>query len=541
MLTGAPLDARVRSIDPLRAADYRARGLWRGETIAAFVRAGRLLDPTRVAVVDGDRRVTHGELDDLVARTAVRLRELGVRSADPVGVQLPNCLEYVVLVLALIELGAPPVLILPTFGERELDHVLTTAEPVALAVSGGRRGSLTAARALRTRHPRLRLLIAPGADLADEVDLVGLCGPGAGPRPEVPASTATPLDAAVFLLSSGTTGPPKVIARVHEGYEYMIRTALGLACVTASSVVLAVMPVEHGFVFNCPGVLGTLAVGGRVVLGSPVDPHQALRLIEQEGVTHSVLVPTLALQWMNAARERSYDLSSLRVVQVGGARLDPEPARRMRDELGVFPQQCYGMSEGLLNYTRPDDPREVAEGSQGRPASPDDEVLIVDENGVPVPTGVQGELLTRGPYTAAGYYRDDAATAAAFTDDGFYRTGDLVSADAQGNLTVHGRVRDAINRAGEKIAPGEVESLLAQHPSLRHAVVVAAPHELYGEIVCLFAVAEDGFDLVEARRFLAAEGLARYKLPERLELVEALPMIGIGKIDRAALRAEAAR
>ncbi|MEV8449250.1 (2,3-dihydroxybenzoyl)adenylate synthase [Streptomyces parvus] len=549
-----PLDPDVPVIDRRRAEAYLAAGLWREEGVADLLRAARLRHPDRLAVVSGTTRLTHGELHTAVTVAGRRLEGLGVRAGDRVVVQLPNCAEFVVLVLALLDIGAPPVLVLPGFGDYELGHVVRAARPVALAVSAGNRssGPVESARRLREDHETLDHVLALGDVAAGDLDLAALCDPGAPwDAPVGPASSAHPrpgrgsalTDAAVFLLSGGTTGPPKVIPRGNAGYAYMIRTACGIAEVSPDAVYLAVMPAAHGFVLNCPGVLGTLTQGGTVVLGDTTDPRQALGLIERESVTHCALVPTVAMQWLAAAEGTTADLSSLRVLQTGGARPAPELAARIGPELGATLQQCYGMSEGLLSYTGLDDPESVIVGTQGRPASPMDEVLIVDEQGRPVADGTTGELLTRGPYTVAGYYRDPAATAKAFTADGFYRTGDLATRTPGGDLVVNGRVRDIINRGGEKIPAEDLELLVARHPDVRASAAVGAPHELYGEVVCLYVVPEAGREptLLELRRFLRGLGLAVWKLPELMESVAQLPTTAIGKIDKKALRADIAR
>ncbi|MEV7909364.1 (2,3-dihydroxybenzoyl)adenylate synthase [Streptomyces griseus] len=549
-----PLDPDVPVIDPRRAEAYVRAGLWREERIADALRAARLRSPDRCAVVSGTTRLTHGELHTAVTTAGQRLEGLGVRAGDRVVVQLPNCAEFVVLVLALLDIGAPPVLVLPGFGAYELGHVVRAARPVALAVSAGRRsaGPVEETRRLRKEHAGLGHVLALGDAADGDVDLAALCdpdapwdgpvGPVAGPDRRVRESAMT--DAAVFLLSGGTTGPPKVIPRGNAAYAYMIRTACEIADVSHDSVYLAVMPAAHGFVLNCPGVLGTLAQGGTVVLGDTTDPRQALDLIARERVTHCALVPTVALQWLAAADGATAGPGSLRVLQTGGARPAPELASRVRPVLGATLQQCYGMSEGLLSYTGLDDPEPVIVGTQGRPASPLDEVVIVDEHGRPVPDGTTGELLTRGPYTVAGYYRDPAATAKAFTPDGFYRTGDLATRTPEGDLVVSGRVRDIINRGGEKIPAEDLEMAVARHPAVRGCAAVGAPHELYGEIVCLYVVPEAGREeptLLEVRRFLRGLGLAPWKLPELLHIVTELPTTAIGKIDKKALRADIAR
>lgn len=548
-----------------RAEEYRRRGWWQPRLVTDVALGSSPAYPDRCAVVDADRRLTYSQLVAAVDTAASRLRRLGIGRGDSVLVQLPNSLEYVITTLALIRLGAPPVVALPALREHELDHILNVTRPVAMAVPlrSRRFDHLAMAERLRERHPGIRMLLVTrrdpagadevvpvGADVADLTSLTlggvlpGVDTPGkplhaADDAPEPPG----PRDNALFLLSSGTTGPPKAIPRPHEAFGHVIRSAAEVSGLSESSVYLAAMPASHSFVLGHPGILGTLSRGGRIVLDSPDDPRRTLALVERERVTHCALAPALLLQWLAAAEAGEFDLTSLQVLQVGGARLDATTARRVREELGCRVQQVYGMSEGLLNFTRLGDPDDVVDETQGRPSAAGDELLVVDESGRAVGPGETGELLTRGPSVLAGYYGEDETNARSFTADGHYRTGDLVRLHPSGNLVVAGRLKDVINRGGEKIPADELEAVVLTHPGVRSAAAVAMPHPLYGEAVCLFVVGvEEGAPaLRELRRHLEGRGLARYKLPERLVPVEALPLAGVGKVDKVALRAEAAR
>ncbi len=229
---------------------------------------------------------------------------------------------------------------------------------------------------------------------------------------------------------------------------------------------LAVLQVSHRFTFASSGVLGTLACGGKVVLSAPNDAAAAMSLIERERVTHCALTPALARQWLLArAASSGPDLSSLQVLQVGGARLDESTAVQLNRAFDCRIQQVYGVSEKLLNFTRLDDPPEVAFTTQERPPSPGDEILVVDGAGRPVADDEMGELLARGPGVITEYHGGAAATS--FTPDGHYRTGDLVRRHESGNLVVAGRVKDVINRGGEKIPADELEALVLEHPGVR--------------------------------------------------------------------------
>lgn len=546
-MTGLRLDLiDIPRIPEERARRYREAGLWRSETLDEMILTRASATPDRCALVAEGRRTTYGELAALVGRAERRLRAAGVNRGDTVVVQVPNSREYVVLVLALMRLGAPPVLTLPSLREYELDRIIGLVRPSSIVIPRRVRrfDHLGMVQKLKPRHPYLvRTLVVDGeAAEPDVADLTGLCDPPGDDPPAEGRGAASPKDVALFLLSSGTTGSSKLIARTHEDYGYVIRTTTEIAALSADSVYLAVMPATHTFVLAYPGVLGTLAAGGTVVLGSPEDPRKVLRTVQEERVTHCAAVPGLVKQWLTLLEQEPYDVSSLKVLQVGGARLDAPTAARAKAELGCSVQQVYGMSEGLTNYTRLDDPDEVVFSSQGRPASPADEIVIVDEDDAPVPAGEVGQLLTRGPFTVAGYYRDEAATKRAFTADGFYRTGDLVRLRPDGNLEVVGRIKNVINRGGEKICAEELEELVQELPGVSAVAAVPMPHPGFGEIVCLYLVpgGENAPDLGDVRRHLESRGLARYKLPERLELLDAMPLIGVGKINRTELRERAA-
>ncbi|RYE74960.1 MAG: 2,3-dihydroxybenzoate-AMP ligase, partial [Hyphomicrobiales bacterium] len=215
--------------------------------------------------------------------------------------------------------------------------------------------------------------------------------------------------------------------------------------------------------------------------------------------------------------------------------------RQVPDVLGCALQQVFGMAEGLVNYTRFGDDEELVFTTQGRPISPDDEVKIVDEDGDPVPEGASGELATRGPYTFRGYYRAPEHSAKVFDADGFYYSGDVVQRVRGGYLRVVGRVKDQINRGGEKVAAEEIENLLLRHPEVTHAALVAMQDILLGEKSCAFIVARDAALRGPAlRRHLLELGVAEYKLPDRVRFIETMPLTPVGKIDKKRLRAELA-
>ena len=523
------------------ALQYARAGWWHGQAIGtefAVVAAAR---PDATALVDGATRISYGSL--LARADALAgLARLGLRPGMRIVVQLPNCWPFVVLTLACLRAGIVPVMALPAHRQHELAYLCEHSEARALAVPDVLRGfdHQQMAEELLAASPALDHILVAGQDVRHQ-DLTELCSEsdsGTAPDPPDPAGVA------VFLLSGGTTGLPKLIARTHNDYSYNARASARLCRLDQGTVYLVSLPASHNFPLACPGILGTLLSGGRVVmLGSP-DPASAFAAIEREGVTITAVVPAVAQRWLahatdQASRAHGADpLRTLEILQVGGARLADEHARRIKPVLGATLQQVFGMAEGLLNYTRLDDPDEVICGTQGRPLSPGDEVRIVDADGHDLPDGQPGALLTRGPYTPRGYYRAPEQNARAFTPDGWYASGDVVRRRPDGNLVVEGRDKDMINRGGEKISAEEVENLLYRMPGIAQVAAVAAPDAELGERICVFVVPEPGrkISLGGISDGMAAAGVARFKWPERLEIVAELPVTKVGKLDKKALR-----
>ncbi|MGC1211135.1 MAG: (2,3-dihydroxybenzoyl)adenylate synthase [Micromonospora sp.] len=532
------------------AAGYVAKGYWEGRSLGTQLAETARRTPDAISLVDGDVRMTFRELLARADGAADRMRALGIRPDDRVVVQLPNCWEHVLVTVACLRLGAIPVWALPQHRHHELAGVMTHAEARAIVVPDRYKGydHQAMAHEIVAAVPSAEHVLVAGADIRPgSVDLHALCAPA-----ENPDQVAAALDAAApggdavatLLLSGGTTGLPKLIARTGNDLTYMMKRAAEVCRFGPDTRYLAVLPLGHGFPNTGPGVLGTLLVGGRVVVAASPAPEVAFAAIEREGVTATSVVPAIVQRWLEHRDQTpEADLSSLRLVQVGAARLPDALARQIRPKLGCTLQQVFGMGEGLLCLTRLDDPAEVVHGTQGRPISPDDEILIVDADGEPVPAGEPGVLLTRGPYTPRGYYRAPELNARAFVGDGWYCTGDVVRRTADGSLIVVGREKDVINRGGEKITAEEIETFAGKVGGVSQAAAVAMPDAQLGEAVCLFVVPATGrrVELTDVREVLLDAGLARFKLPERLVTVDALPMTGVGKVDKKALRAHVTR
>lgn len=531
---------------PEFAERYRRKGYWKGLTLGDRFDEWAERFGGRVAIVSDAERLTYAELRRRVDRVVAGLSALGLRPRDRVLMQMPNVPEFLYVALALFKIGALPVMALPAHREAEIRHLLEFSEAVAYCAPASFRGFdyLAMVRGIATHVPRLKHVIVAGdAAPPGTVSIATLLEETDSGRPQDFGRFApAPSDVALFMVSGGTTGLPKLIPRTHDDYGYNVELSTAISGLGPDSVSLIVLPIAHNFSFATPGVLGALSCGAKVVLAASPNPDVAFPLIERERVTITSTVPAVAIQWLGSPAREKHDVSSLKVLQVGGSRLSAEVALRVKPLLGATVQQVFGMAEGLNNVTRLDDPEHVQLHTQGRPLSPDDEIMIVGDDGKPVAPGERGELITRGPYTIRGYYKAPEHNASGFTPDGFYRTGDVVRMTPSGNLSVEGRVKDLINRGGEKISAEEVENAILCDPAIQNVAVVAMPDPVLGEAVCAYVVPRPGASLtLEAMRtFLEYARIARYKLPERLVIVERLPLTSVGKISKKDLRADIA-
>ena len=516
------------------ADHYRKNGLWRGEVLGALLRRSAQLHPDRDALVDASVRSTYAQLDKLVDRRAAGLAGYGITTGDRVVVQLPNVAEFVVVCFALWRLGACPVFCLPSYRSVEVSHLCRLAQPVAYVIPDVHLGFdyrvLATAIRRQCRSVRHVFVVGDAGEHTAIADVVAT--PRKFPDPD-------PTDVAFFLLSGGTTGLPKLIPRTHDDYLYQVNASAQICQLTPDSVYLVVLPIEFNFPWGCPGVLGTFTAGGTVVLASASATDDHLALIEQQRVTFTSLVPSVACLWLEEVHYSTRDLSSLTMLQVGGAPLHHDLAVQITPALGCALQQVYGMAEGLLCFTRLDDPPHTVLSTQGRPLSPADEIMVIDTHGQEVPVGDVGELLTRGPYTTRGYYRGGEHNTTAFTPDGYYRTGDLVRILADGAVVVQGRRKDTIIRGGDKICAAEVENYLLGYPGVRQVAIVGLPDPVLGQRSCACVVTDDtSISLVQLRSALQQRGIADYKLPDRLEIVAELPLTALGKVDKERLATE---
>ncbi|MGP3593873.1 (2,3-dihydroxybenzoyl)adenylate synthase EntE [Vagococcus sp. WN89Y] len=515
------------------ARRYREKGYWQDLPLIEMLT--RHAQSNAVAVIDGEREFTYQALNQAVDNLASALQAQGVRHGETALVQLGNVAEFYITLFALLKIGVAPVNALFSHQRSELNAYASQIKPALLIAD--RQHALfaddTFVNDFVAQHRSLRVVLLRG-----ESSEHGLEAAIARPAQALLA-TPTPADeVAFFQLSGGSTGTPKLIPRTHNDYYYSILRSNEICGFNAQTRYLCALPAAHNYPMSSPGALGVFLAEGCVVLAADPSASLCFALIEKHRINVTALVPPAVSLWLQAINEwgSNAQLASLKLLQVGGARLSATLAARIPAEIGCQLQQVFGMAEGLVNYTRLDDSDARIFHTQGRPMCPDDEVWVADEQGNPLPPGQVGRLMTRGPYTFRGYFNSPEHNASAFDKNGFYCSGDLISIDEQGYITVQGREKDQINRGGEKIAAEEIENLLLRHEAVIHAALVSMEDELLGEKSCAYLVVKAPVRAVAIRRFLREQGVAEYKLPDRVECLDALPLTPVGKVDKKQLR-----
>ncbi|QHE84401.1 (2,3-dihydroxybenzoyl)adenylate synthase [Hydrogenophaga sp. BPS33] len=526
---------------PEYAARYRAKGYWQDRSLAQEFDAVFKRHANRVALIDGDVSFTYAELDRATTNLALNLLELGLKPLDRVVPTLPNVHEFVVLYFALQKIGCIPIAALVTHRYAEISQFvqLSGATTCVYPDAAGDFAFAPVIARVQAENPSLKFRLVLGEAGAGEVSLRELIRkPATLPASRLAEIHIDPTDPCIFQLSGGTTGIPKLIPRTNNDYAYNSKVAAEVCEIDAESVLLLVLPIAHNLPLACPGIQGFMFQGAKVVLHANTRPVDMFTLIEKHKVTHLKVVPALLIRLINDGAAEHFNLSSLKLIQSGGQRMQPEVRAKTRALIpGVFVQENFGMSEGTLMFVRASDPEEVKLETCGRPVCEDDEVLLLDDEGREVPDGEVGEFTVRGPYTLRGYFGVPEYNARQFTPDGFYRSGDLMRKHPSGNYIVEGRKKDLINRGGEKISAEEVENLILMHPAVQNVACVPMPDEALGERMCAFVILRPGhaLHLKELVGFLLTKEIAKFKLPERLEALPDFPVSTFGKVSKKAL------
>jgi non-ribosomal peptide synthetase component E (peptide arylation enzyme) len=541
-----PLEG-VEYSDERSARVWLDSGAWLTETIGSVLEQTARQRPKATAVVDEGGRLTYAELDNRSLAVAQRLRSLGLQPGERVLVQVGIGRSAVVTLMGLFRSGVIPVCTVPQYRMFELSALAERSAARAHIVEVGAAGSsdlVALASDVRAASPHVREVIVVGDGANGDPDVASLDtsrSPEDGESMLDPVLQPSPLDVAAFQLSGGTTGVPKIIPRFHAEYVGYANAWSDRLALSSEDVMLWSLPITHNAGMLC-FLLPAILRGATLVLLAPFEVESFLGAIQRERVTVTGSIGPIAPRLLDYKGPGAFDLSSVRLF------LTLQRAAQIEEHLVVPAHTIYGITEGLLLASLPGSAPRARHETVGFPASPTDEVRILapgEESDVS--DGAIGELCFRGPSVLRSYYGDRAATEAAFTADGFFRTGDLVRAhDIEGirHFSFEGRIKDNIDRGGEKFGVEPIEVFLAGHPSILSAVVVGMPDPYLGERVCAFVIPRAGAarpGVEEVGEFLLERGLAKFKLPERIELVDQFPVTGVGKLDRVALRRQIAQ
>lgn len=516
---------------------YRTEGYWGSLTIGDELRAVAAKHPDTEALVTSERRLTFAELDARTDAIAQRLVDLGLRKGDIVVLQVGNTAETVEAFYAMIKMGAIPLCSLIPFGHHEVDAIseLVSARAHLVQADLPDRDLIAFAREVRDVVPSMELILTirghgEGAHRIDDAE------PLKGGVPDWGVHDADAI--AVMQLSGGTTGTPKAIPRLHAEYWYNGRATAERYGYEPGDRVGHFIPIVHN-----AGVHGALlpahAVGATLVLGATWAPGDVLAMLEREQLTFlgtlTSLIPTICDDPSFAHASRTLKRLNLAVPAVPAELFDRLTGK------GLTVCQFFGMSEGFCCSMATDAPLQMRRETVGHPLSPADEFILLDpETGEQVAPGEPGELCVRGPYTLRGYYNAAEHNARAFTADGYLRTGDVVrqiEIDGKFCLQIEGRHKDLISRGGEKINAAEIEDLLVELPGVTAAALVAMADDRLGERACAFLVVSGEVPtLLQVKELMAARGVAKYKWPERVEIIDALPLTPVGKVSKLQLR-----
>jgi 2,3-dihydroxybenzoate-AMP ligase len=498
--------------------------------------------PHKIGLVDDSGRFTNRELREMVDKLALGFMKLGIKSKDRVFLQLPNWHEFVVSFLALQKIGAVIVILIPRHNQTEINHLCKLTEPTAwilpkqygkvtyqpiiddvLKENPGIKNIIQVRTAGDTQYHALEKLIAQ-AELTPE-NLKAL----AKRRPD-------PNEVSQILPTGGTTGLPKVSPRTHNCYMNNVEYHGYRWEITSQDTIMVITPLGHNLSVHW-GMAGALFFHAKLVLLDSVKPEDICEWVQREKVTAIPTVPALVARVVQMPDLAKYDLSSLKKISVGGAPSTPELVKSVYEKIGALFVNGFGSVEGTCASTKLGDSVDLICGSVGTPVCPYDELKVVDQNDKEVSVGVDGELVSKGPGIFTGYFKA-AEREKTFTKDGFFRTGDQAKKDADGNIWITGRIKDIIIRGGENISAVEIESMMSEYPGLVDSAVVGMPDKILGERICAYIVAKPGVEmkLDGLVAYLKGKGASVLQLPERIELIDELPMTKVGKVDKKGLR-----
>ena len=529
---------------------YYQNRWWMGITLGEMLNRSCDLYFYKEALVSGEVRLTYRELREKVNRAAIAFLQLGIQKLDRVLLQIPNWAEFIFAYYGLHRIGAIPVMCIPRFSQREMEHFCQITEARAWVVP--RRFEkidyLPMIKGIQNQpfSPKHILVIDSGEKeeplierthsfhgLLKQVDL------NQYPEDYFQSFQPDPEEICHLMPTGGSTGLPKLVPRTHNDFFCNFDYRAKVWERGPRDITLIATPITHNMAIEV-SMNPTFLTGGKVVMISSTRPKDILEAIEKEKVTTMILAVAQVQQMIDLPELDRYDVSSLQVIATGGSYMPPELIKKVYDKLKCKFYNVFGMSEGPCTQTRYDDPDEVIFHTVGWPICPYDEFKVIDSNGRDLPPAKEGELVARGPCIFRGYYKAEAENREAFTPDGFFRTGDIARFDPEGRMIITGRKKDIIIRGGENISAKEVEELISLHPKVVQVAVVGMPDPILGERVCAFIKPKKGetVSFEEVITFLKEKKTSVLYLPERIEIIDEIPLTNVGKVDKKRLREE---
>lgn len=517
------------------------KGYWEPTTFSDLWDRNARECPDKEAVTDSESRLTWSQANLAADRLALGLMDMGLKKDDMIILQLPNSLDLFLLRIACEKAGILCMPVLRTYREREISYFIEQTRAAAIAIPLEFRGFnyLDMVRKMAPRFPHLKHILISGDEApAGTVSVASLREQPIEKRypRDLLQKTKTPAtEFSLVLLTTGSTGTPKFVESPICATMCRERALVKKLGFTGEEVYGILSPVGGGV--NSRGYYGVAIVAGKTVIQDRFEAEDALRLIEKEGITFAFFAPAQLALMLKHPNLNKYDLSSLRLIWTGSAPVPPDLAVEAEKKLCKIIQGYSSIDCSVTCIPDADDPMETRLFTAGKPYA-FGELKLRDDEGKDVPQGEVGEVWLRGPAAASGYFNDPETTWNNWTKDGWFRMGDLGKLDQNGNLVLVGRKKEVINRGGQKIFPTEVEDLLSWHPKVATVALVGMPDPVMGEKACAYVVPKPNqtLTLKEMLGYLAQQGIAAYKLPERLEIVEKMPLVGDGmKIDKKAL------
>ncbi len=526
---------------------YLQSGEWTRETLSEIWDRNAERYSDNEAVVDSQTRLTWGQAKKWIDRLALSLLEAGLKKDDLVVLQLPNCVELMVLIVACEKAGLLSLPVLRTFRHNEMDYIIRHVHAAAVVIPIEFRGFdyFAMIRAIQRNADRLKHVFFCGADAPDGYETIAAMAADPVeeryPRNFLADKTCPPTDVSLVVSTSGTTGFPKFVeypiaarfcsarGRVKK-YHYTTEDTFGIFGAGIGTAISAY--------FAAP------LAGAKIVMMEHFEAEAALKLVQDERISVIGAAPAILTMMVRHPDFAKYDLSSLRLVESAGAPLPYEDGREIEENMGCTVVQRYSSMDAGMGFEGiPDDPLDIRLRYPGRPFA-GTEIKLVDANGREVAVGEVGRILLRGPSGSSGYYLDPETTRQKWSADGWHDMGDLGRINEQGYLNIVGREKDIIIRGGQNIYPIEIENMLAENPKVVEAAIVGMPDPVMGEKACAYVVVKPGGTLSfeEMIAYLDGREVAKYKFPERLEIIDHLPLLpGVSKVDKKVLVRDIAR